>query len=67
MDDGDGALTVELQAGKLNKLLSSGNPARKCPQCEIVMNPVEFMYSQQGLCPSCAETRRRNRVKGKMI
>lgn len=67
MDDGDGAFTVELQAKKIADILASGNPAHKCPQCEIIMNPVEFMYSQYGLCASCAEDRRRNRVKGKMV
>jgi hypothetical protein len=67
MDDGDGAFTMELQSRNISKILASGNKAQNCPQCGIIMNPVELMYSQYGLCPSCAETKRRNRVKGKMV
>lgn len=66
MDDGDGALTMELQAYKITQILASGSPARNCPQCGIIMNPVEFMYSKYGLCPNCAENRLRGRIQGKM-
>jgi uncharacterized paraquat-inducible protein A len=66
MDDGDGAYTMELQAGKLvqNTLIHGGS--RNCAQCEIIMNPVEYMYARQGLCPTCHANRMAQRVSRKL-
>jgi ribosomal protein S27AE len=65
MDDGDGAYTLELQAYKVvkNALVRGKAP---CPQCGLIMNPVQYMYSVNGLCQPCTETRKAKRIKGKM-
>jgi hypothetical protein len=67
MFDGDGAETLELQAFKIaqNAVLYKGSAP--CPQCGVIMNPTEFMYSQLGLCSPCGEKRKQRRVKGKMV
>lgn len=65
MDDGDGAFTVELQAGKIAKNIATYGGSSPCPQCGVIMNPVEFMYSK-GLCPSCHDNRMADRVKRKL-
>lgn len=64
MFDGDGSEILELQAYKIaqNAILYKGS--RPCPQCGVVMNPVEYMYSV--ICPACNEARRSKRIKGKM-
>jgi len=72
MFDGDGAETLELQAFKIAKNVANTNGtmyrgSRMCPQCGIIMNPTEFMYSTLGLCPPCGDSRRAKRVKGKMV
>ncbi|CAB4128193.1 hypothetical protein UFOVP223_14 [uncultured Caudovirales phage] len=64
MDDGDGAFTLELQAFKIAQNATMYKGSHPCPQCGIVMNPVEYMYSI--LCPECTDKRRASRVKGKM-
>lgn len=66
MFDGDGGETLELQAYKIaqNAILYKGSAP--CPQCGVIMNPTEYMYSSMGLCPPCGEARRARRVKGKM-
>lgn len=64
--DGDGALSLELQAFKIaqNAILYKGSAP--CPQCGVIMNPTEYMYSVLGLCPPCGARRREARAKGKM-
>jgi hypothetical protein len=66
MFDGDGAETLELQAFKIaqNAILYKGSAP--CPQCGIIMNPTEYMYSILGLCNKCTTTRQESRIKGKM-
>jgi predicted RNA-binding Zn-ribbon protein involved in translation (DUF1610 family) len=64
MDDGDGSFTLELQAYKIAQNATMYKGSHPCPQCGIVMNPVEYMYSV--LCPECLDNRRAKRVKGKM-
>lgn len=64
MDDGDGALSLELQAGAIAQNSITYKGSAPCPQCGIIMNPVEFMYSL--LCPPCTNKRRLARIKGKM-
>lgn len=66
MFDGDGGETLELQAYRIaqNAILYKGS--HPCPQCGVIMNPTEFMYSQLGLCPPCGDKRRADRVRRKM-
>lgn len=66
MDDGDGAYTLELQAFKVAQNATIGRGKHPCPQCGLIMNPVEYMYSIKGLCPPCGELRKAKRVQGKM-
>ena len=65
-DDGDGALTMELQAKQIaqNATLYSGSAP--CPTCGVIINPVEFM-ANRGHCLSCITQKRNARVKGKMV
>jgi hypothetical protein len=65
MDDGDGAYTLELQAFKIAQNAAQYKGSAPCPQCGVIMNPVEFMYSK-GLCNPCDEARKVKRIKGKM-
>lgn len=65
MDSEDGDLTLELQAYKIAQNATMYKGSAPCPQCGIVMNPVEFMYNQ-GLCNPCRNNRTARRVKGKM-
>lgn len=63
--DGDGSETLELQAFKIAQNATMYRGSRPCPQCGIVMNPVEFMY--QAICTDCKNKRAAQRVKGKMV
>ncbi len=65
MDDGDGAYTIELQAAQIAKNATLYRGSAPCPQCGVIMDPVQFMYSK-GLCPSCHEHRASQRVKNKL-
>jgi len=65
MFDGDGGETLELQAYKIAKNATMYKGSAPCPQCGVIVNPVEFMYSK-GLCPPCYQDRMTRRVKGKM-
>jgi hypothetical protein len=65
MDDGDGAYTLELQAQKIAQNATLYKGSAPCPQCGVVMSPVEFMYSK-GLCQPCANNRQAQRVKGRL-
>lgn len=65
MFDGDGGETLELQAYQVAQNANLGSRNMLCPQCGIIMNPVEFMYSK-GLCPPCYQDRMTRRVKGKL-
>jgi ribosomal protein S27AE len=64
MDDGDGALTVELQAYQIaqNAILYKGS--RPCPQCGVVVNPTEYMYGI--LCAKCTDVRKNKRSNGRI-
>lgn len=66
MFDGDGGETLELQAFKIAQNAAMGRTNQLCSQCGIIMNPVEYMYSIKGLCPPCGNSRRAQRIKGKM-
>lgn len=65
MDDGDGAFTMELQAGQIAHNATMYHGSYPCPACGVVMSPVEVMYSY-GVCPTCHETRSSKRVARKM-
>jgi hypothetical protein len=65
MFNGDGGETLELQAYQIAKNATQYKGSAPCPQCGIIMNPVEYMYSK-GICTPCTETRRAKRIKGKM-
>jgi hypothetical protein len=72
MFDGDGGETLELQAFIVAQNTAQANGtmyrgSRMCPQCGIIMNPTEFMYSTLGICPPCEDSRKARRVKGKMV
>ena len=61
MDDGDGALTMELQAGSIAARIANRD---RCPMCGVKMDPVHAMY--QGLCSGCTSNKYEARVKGLM-
>jgi hypothetical protein len=65
MFDGDGGETLELQAYQVAKNATMYKGSAPCPQCGIIMNPVEYMYSK-GLCSPCDTARKNKRIKGKM-
>lgn len=64
-DDGDGALTMELQAKNIADNATLYNGSSPCPTCGMIMNPVEFL-SSQGHCLSCLTQKRAKRAKEKM-
>jgi hypothetical protein len=66
MDDGDGAYTLELQAGKYVRNIMKYNKSAPCPQCGIIVTPVEYMYNN-GLCSPCKERRMQARIKNRMV
>ena len=66
MDDGDGAYTLELQAAQFAKNATMYRGSAPCPQCGVIINPVEFMYNK-GLCTPCGDDRKTKRVKGYAI
>lgn len=65
MFNGDGGETLELQAYQIAKNATQYKGSAPCPQCGVIMNPVEYMYSK-GLCTPCGEARKVKRIKGKM-
>ena len=65
MFDGDGAETLELQAYTIAKNATMYSGSHPCPQCGVMMNPVQFLHSK-GLCADCYNNRMQARVKGKM-
>lgn len=67
MFDGDGSEILELQAFKVAQNAITYRGSAPCPQCGIIMNPTEYMYSILGLCPPCGEKRKQRRIKGKMV
>ena len=64
MFDGDGAETLELQAYKIAENATMYRGSHPCPQCGIMLNPIEYMYN--GICNQCNNIRTAQRVKGKM-
>lgn len=64
-DDGDGMLTMELQAKKIAENATIYNGSSACPTCGMVINPVEFL-ANQGHCLSCVTQKRVQRAREKM-
>ena len=58
--DGDGGEMLELQAYDIVK-----NGSRPCPECKVIMNPVQFLYGK-GVCPDCLEKRNQKRINGRL-
>lgn len=54
MDDGDGALAIEMMAGQPQQaiLQTIYNGSATCAGCGCVMNPVTSMYTGN-TCPDC--------------
>ena len=52
MDDGDGMITMELQAKLLADNATRYNGSAPCPTCGMIINPVEFL-SNKGHCMGC--------------
>ena len=65
MFDGDGGETLELQAHQIAQNATLYKGSAPCPQCGVILNPVEFMYNK-GLCSPCYAGKLSRRVKGKM-
>ena len=66
MDDGDGGFPLELQARRIVENAAKYGGATPCPQCGIVMDPVQYMYSR-GLCEDCTNARKTTRLKGRIV
>lgn len=64
-DDGDGALTMELQARKIAENATIYRGSSPCPSCGVIMNPVEFMQNR-GRCMECLTQERARRAKNRM-
>jgi len=65
MDDGDGMLTMELQAKQIADNATRYNGSAPCPTCGVIMNPVEFL-SNKGHCLSCTTAKNAKKIKEKM-
>jgi hypothetical protein len=67
MDDGDGMITMELQAKKIAENATQYKGSHPCPTCGVIMNPVEFLSSNKGRCFSCVTQERAKRAKNRMV
>jgi hypothetical protein len=67
MDDGDGMISMELQAKKIAENATRYKGSHPCPTCGIIMNPVEFLSSNKGRCLNCVTQERMKRAKNKMV
>jgi hypothetical protein len=65
MDDGDGMITMELQAKQIADNATRYNGSAPCPTCGVIMNPVEFL-SNKGHCLSCTSAKNAKKIKEKM-
>jgi hypothetical protein len=65
MDDGDGMITMELQAKQIADNATRYNGSAPCPTCGVIMNPVEFL-SNRGHCLSCTSAKNAKKIKEKM-
>jgi hypothetical protein len=65
MFDGDGAEEIEMQALQIAQGATQYRGSAPCPQCGVIMNPVEYMMAK-GVCNSCENTRLAKRVARRM-
>jgi hypothetical protein len=65
MDDGDGMITMELQAKQIADNATRYNGSAPCPTCGVIMTPVEFL-SNRGHCLSCTSAKNAKKIKEKM-
>jgi hypothetical protein len=65
MDTDSGAFILEMQAKKIVDNMMTYNGSHPCPQCGVIMNPVQAMYSK-GMCPDCFSQHSAKRLKDRM-
>lgn len=67
MDDGDGAMPVELMAGQSADaiLQTIYNGSATCTECGSLMTPVAAMYTGT-ICPECSARKSARRVANRM-
>ena len=60
-----GAMDVSLATqNELKKTYYNGS--KPCIECGLLLNPVQSLHSQEGLCPSCKRRKQVKLVKGRM-
>lgn len=69
MDDGDGALSVEMMAGQPDQaiLQTIYNGTAACPGCGCLVSPIMTLYTG-GMCADCVtrkSARNANRLLGR--
>lgn len=57
---------MDLQAYTVVKNLMNYNGSKPCPQCGMLMNPVEAINSYEGLCLECTDAKAMRMAKKKM-
>jgi hypothetical protein len=65
MDTDSGAFIMEMQAKKIADNIMSYNGSQPCPQCGVIMNPTQVMYSK-GMCSDCFAQHSAKRLKDRM-
>lgn len=67
MDDGDGALAIEMMAGQPQQALLQTiyNGSASCQACGMLMNPVAAMYGGT-TCPDCQTQKNARQVNDLM-
>jgi hypothetical protein len=65
MDMESGSYPLEMQVKKVVDNIMSYNGSHPCPQCGVIMNPVQAMYSK-GMCPQCFAQHSAKRLKDRM-
>jgi hypothetical protein len=56
-----------LQAKKIAENAINYKGSHPCPSCGIIMNPIEFLHSNNGRCLNCVTQERYKRAKNKMV
>lgn len=64
--DGDGNETMDMQAWTVVQNQMKYNGSSPCPQCGLVINPVEYLHGD-GVCMSCKNENTSRRIQGKMV
>ncbi len=63
MDDGDGAIGLEIQAAQIVANLTTYNGSAVCPSCGMVIDPVQALYNAN-LCTGCKTEKYAKKAKG---